>query len=194
MIQYMIFGLVALVIIGGGAWYIFDCFAKAGNRVVALNNRCDTAFADIDAHLKHRHNLIPGLVSVVKGVADHEKHMVMGVVEARTEAIKAMGGNIKLEAEKKLTANIAQLFSTVEKYPELRALPEFTQLRHQLVECENRITASRRFYNLAVEEYNTSIQQYPANKVAVRRNLTPRQPYSLGVERVMIDEPLSLSF
>lgn len=194
MTQILIFALVALVLLGLGGWYIFNYIAQAGNRVAALNNRCDTAFADIDAHLKHRHNLIPGLVAIVKGATDYEKEMVMGVVEARTEAVKAVSGNIKLEVEKKLTANISNLISMAEKHPELRALPEFEKLRGQILECENRITASRRFYNLAVEEYNTAIQQFPANKIAVRKNLTPRQPYSLGVERVMIDEPLAIAF
>lgn len=176
------------------AWRVYSTYQATNNMIVALDQRCNTALADIDVHLKHRHNLIPGLVEVVKGVKGHETEMVLGIVQARTEALKALQGNIKLKAEGNLTAQIGTLLSSAEKSPELRALPEFANLRNELKACEERITAARRFYNLAIEEYNIAIRQFPGNKIATKMRLSTRQPFDLGVERVLIDEPLALSF
>lgn len=186
-IGVIVFALLAALI----AW---NGYARTVNTLVALDQRCETAFADIDVHLKHRHNLIPGLVEVVKGVAGHEKTLVLGVADARAEALAAMAPTAKLKAERDLSNKMTTLLATAEKYPELRALPEFAQLRGQLVECENRITASRRFFNLAIEEYNISIKSFPGSYVAARRRMNSRQPYDLGVERVLVDEPLAFAF
>lgn len=184
-----IVGLFAFVI-----WRLFSTYTGTINTLVALDERCDTAFADIDVHLKHRHNLIPGLVEVVKGMKEHERDMVLGVMEARAKALGAVSSQVRLKAEGNLTAQIGTLLSAVEKHPEIRALPEFAQLRQQLVDCENRITAARRFYNLAIEEYNTSLRQFPGSVIAEKRRMSSRQPYDLGIERVLIDEPVAISF
>lgn len=176
------------------AWYLFRRYTGTLNLLVALDQRCETAFSDIDVHLKHRHNLIPGLVQVVKGVAGHEKELVLGVTQARAQALGAAAPGIKLKAEGNLTAQLGTLLSAVERYPELKALPEFTNLRHQLVECENRITAARRFYNLAIEEYNTTLRQFPGSLIAQKRRMNSRQGYDLGVERVLVDEPVAIAF
>ena len=169
-------------------------WANTVNTLVALDARCDTAFADIDVHLKHRHNLIPGLVEVVKGVAGHERALVLGVAEARAAALAALAPQAKLKAERDLSNKMTTLLATAEKYPELRAAPEFGQLRSQLVDCENRITASRRFFNLAIEEYNIAIKSWPGSHVAAKRRMSSRQPYDLGIERVLVDEPVSFAF
>lgn len=184
--------IVALVALF--AFYLFNTYTKTVNMLVALDQRCDTAFADIDVHLKHRHNLIPGLVEVTKGVAGHEKEIILGITEARAQALSAVAPGIKLRAEGNLTAQIGTLLSAVEKYPDLRALPEFSNLRQQLVDCENRITAARRFYNLAIEEYNTVLRQYPGSLIAQKRRMNSRQPYDLGIERVLVDEPVAIAF
>lgn len=172
---------------------LFRMYARTSNTLVALDQRCETAFADIDVHLKHRSNLIPGLVSVVKGVANHEKDLILGVTDARAKALAAAAPAIKLKAERNLSAQVGTLLSAVEKYPEIRALPEFAQLRQQLVDCENRITAARRFHNLAIEEYNTVLRQFPGSWIGPRQRMTSRQGYDLGVERVLVDEPLSIA-
>lgn len=164
------------------------------NTLVALDQRCETAFADIDVHLKHRHNLVPGLVEVVKGVAGHERALVLGVAEARAEALAALAPSAKLKAERDLSSKVVNLLTSAERYPELKAIPEFAQLRGQLTECENRITAARRFYNLAIEEYNTSLRQFPGSIIATKRRMNSRQPFDLGIERVLVDEPLSFAF
>jgi LemA protein len=189
---YILIGLVAAVLIAAGVLYMR--FKATQNLLVALDERCDTAFADIDVHLKHRHNLIPGLVDIVKGMKNHEKEMVIGVIEARAQALGQMTADIRLQAEGNLTARLDTLIASVDKFPEIRALPEFQNLRRELTDCENRITAARRFHNLAIEEYNTALRMFPANIIATKLRMNSRQPYDLGVERTLIDEPMAMQF
>jgi LemA protein len=136
---------------------------RSHNRLVALDQRCNTAFADIDAHLKHRHNLIPPLVEAVRVFTKHENDVLLGVTEARAAALQAATPEMQLSAEKNLTQNINALIGMAERYPELKASEHFVDLRRELVDAENRITASRRFYNLAVEEYATTLRQFPGS-------------------------------
>lgn len=189
---YVALGLVALL--AAVAAFVYLRFKSTHNLLVALDERCTTAFADVDVHLKHRHNLIPGLMGVVKGVKEHEKDMVLGVIEARNKALQSMSADIKLKAEGNLTARLDTLMASIDKYPEIKALPEFTNFRRELTECENRITAARRFYNLAIEEYNTSLRMFPGNMIATKLRLSSRQAYDLGIERTLIDEPLAVQF
>jgi LemA protein len=164
------------------------------NRLVALDQRCDTAFGDIDVHLKHRHNLIPPLVETVRGFAKHESDILLGVTQARAEALQAATPEIRLKAEKNLTQNINALIGMAERYPELKASTHFSDLRRELVDAENRLTASRRFYNLAVEEYDTTLRQFPGSHIGRLLKMNVRMPFDLGIERVLIDEPLSIKF
>ena len=193
MLTTVLWILVAIVSVAVlGLVYVFLSYKNAGNLVAALDARCDTAFADIDVHLKHRHDLIPRLVEVVKGVAAYEKDMVMGVAEARAEALRAMSPTVKLECEKKLSAQIVNLLSNVERNPDLKALPEYRNLRDELTGCDNRITAARRYYNLTIEEYNLSLMQWPTSQIANKRRMSKRQPFDLGIERMVMDEPQPL--
>ncbi|TGE02246.1 LemA family protein [Methylobacterium nonmethylotrophicum] len=159
------------------------------NRLVALDQRCETAFADIDVHLKHRQNLIPNLVETVRGFARHEHEILLGVARAQAEAAAAIAPEARLKAERDLTQSITSLIGVAERYPELLASGHFCALRDELVGAENRITAARRFYNLAVGEYGATLRQFPGSLVARHRNLEPRTPFDLGLERVLIDEP-----
>ncbi len=169
-------------------------FLGSHNRLVALDQRCDTAFADIDAHLKHRHNLIPGIVETVRGVASHERDIILGITQARAEAMRAVSPDMRLEAEKNITQQINALMEMAERYPELKASSHFADLRAELVGAENRITASRRFYNLAVGEYDATLRQFPGNIVGKIRRMNMRLPFDLGFERVLIDEPAAFKF
>jgi len=169
-------------------------FLASHNRLVALDQRCDTAFADIDVHLKHRHNLIPGLVETVRGVASHERDILLGITEARAAAMRAATPDMRLEAEKNVTQQINALMSMAERYPELQASSHFGELRAELVAAENRITASRRFYNLAVGEYDATLRQFPGNIVGKVQRMNARLPFDLGFERVLIDEPAAFKF
>jgi LemA protein len=164
------------------------------NRLVALDQRCDTAFADVDVHLKHRQNLIPGLVETVRGYTKHENDILLGVTQARAEALKAAAPEMRLEAEKNLTQNINALIGMAERYPELKASTHFSDLRRELVDAENRITASRRFYNLAVGEYDATLRQFPGSTIARLFKMNVRLPFDLGIERVLIDEPVAIKF
>ncbi|HMT43470.1 MAG TPA: LemA family protein [Chakrabartia sp.] len=189
---WILLGLIGVLVVA--SLWLYSRFKGLHNLLVALDQRCDTALSDVDVHLKHRHNLIPGLVSLVKGVTGHEKDMVLGVMEARAEALRSVSAQIKLKAEGNLTAQLSTLISSIDKFPDIKALPEFANLRKELTECENRITAARRFHNLAIEEYNTTLRQFPANLIAQKLRLSSRQPFDLGVERVLIDEPVAMAF
>ena len=167
---------------------------RTHNRLVALDQRCDTAFADIDAHLKHRHNLIPPLVETVRGFTKHESDILQGVTKARAEALQAASPEMRLSAEQNLTQNITALIGMAERYPELKASKHFVDLRRELVDAENRITASRRFYNLAVEEYATTLRQFPGSTIGRLSKMNVRMPFDLGIERMLIDEPLAIKF
>ena len=164
------------------------------NRLVALDQRCDTAFGDIDVHLKHRHNLIPALVETVRGFAKHESDILLGVTQARAEALQAAAPEVRLKAEKNLTQNINALIGMAERYPELKASTHFGELRKELIDAENRITASRRFYNLAVEEFDTTLRQFPGSTIGRLSRMSARMPFDLGIERVLLDEPLAIKF
>ena len=164
------------------------------NRLVALDQRCETAFGDIDVHLKHRHNLIPPLVETVRGFVKHESDILQGVTQARVEALQAASPEMRLSAEKNLTQNITALIGVAERYPELKASTHFADLRRELVDAENRITASRRFYNLAVEEYATTLRQFPGSYIGRLFKMNVRMPFDLGIERVLLDEPLAFHF
>ena len=167
---------------------------RTHNRLVALDQRCETAFGDIDVHLKHRHSLIPPLVETVRGFTKHESDILLGVTEARAAALQAATPEMQLNAEKNLTQNINALIGMAERYPELKASTHFGDLRRELVDAENRITASRRFYNLAVEEYDTTLRQFPGSYIGHLFKMNVRMRFDLGIERVLIDEPLEFKF
>ena len=164
------------------------------NRLVALDQRCETAFGDIDVHLKHRHNLIPPLVETVRGFVKHESEILQGISKARADALQATSAEMRLSAEQNLTQNINALIGMAEGYPELKASEHFRELRQELVDAENRVTASRRFYNLAVEEYGTTLRQFPGSYVGRLFKMNVRMRFDLGIERVLIDEPLAVKF
>ncbi|MBA3517074.1 MAG: LemA family protein [Rhizobiales bacterium] len=164
------------------------------NRLMALDQRCDTAFADVDVQLKHRHNLIPGLVETVRGFAGHERGVLEEVTRARAGALRASGPDMRLDAETQLGQSINTVLSVVEKYPELQASSHFRELRMELTDAENRITAARRFYNLAVDEYNATLRQFPGNRIGGAVRLGRRKPFDIGIERVLLDEPVAIRF
>ena len=188
-IIYLVLALLA-VAVAAPVWM----FMATHNRLVALDQRCDTAFADIDVHLKHRHNLIPGLVETVRGFANHEHEILLGISQARSQALHAVTPEMRLDAEKNITQQVNALIGMADQYPELRASSHFRELRSELVGAENRITASRRFYNLAVGEYDATLRQFPGNLVAKVKRMSTRLPFDLGFERVLIDEPVAIKF
>src|SRR5260370_10252260 len=132
--------------------------------LVAMRQRVNQAFSDIDVQTKQRHDLIPNLVETVKGYAGHERGTLEAVVKARTAAVSAQSGGVAAQAaaENALSGTLRQLFALSEAYPDLKASQNFQQLQAQLTDIENKIAAARRFFNNALQEYHTGIQQFPA--------------------------------
>ena len=165
------------------------------NRLTALDNRCNTAAADIDAQLKHRHNLIPGLVEAVRGFMGHENSVLTSVAEANAAALRATTPMARHDAEVMLGNSINSLLQSAQLYPELKASSHFKDLEQQLIDVENRVTAARRFFNLATEEYNTQLGNFPSNLVARMQKRVTRAPFSLDNQvRTEIDAPLAIRF
>jgi LemA protein len=150
----IILGIIALIVI-----YIIYAF----NRLVILRNRVKEAWSDIDVQLKRRYDLIPNLIETVRGYAAHEKEVFEKVTEARTKAISASGAAQKAEAENQLAGALKTLFAVSENYPQLRASENFLKLQEELSDTENKIQASRRFYNANVMDFNTKQEVFPVN-------------------------------
>src|ERR1700740_1742095 len=153
------------------------------NGLVAMRQRVGQAFADIDVQLKQRHDLIPNLVETVKGYAAHERGTLEAVIQARNAAVAAQGPDQKGAAENMLSGALRQLFALSESYPDLKANANFQQLQAELSDIENKIAASRRFFNNAVQEYNTGIQNSPAVLFAGMFGFTKKDFFDLGEER-----------
>lgn len=149
------------------------------NRIVALSQRTEQAFADVDVQLKQRHDLIPNLVETVKGYASHEKETLDAVIKARNAAQAASGPAAQGAAEGVLGAALGKLFALAEAYPDLKANTNFLELQRELSDVENKIAAARRFFNNAVQEFNTSIQQIPGNLVAPMGNFTAKEYFEV---------------
>jgi LemA protein len=164
------------------------------NGLVAMRQRTNQAFADIDVQLKLRHDLIPNLVETVKGYAAHERGTLEAVIQARNAAIAAPGVEQKVQAENMLTGALRQLFALSENYPNLKANANFQQLQSDLSDIENKLAASRRFFNNAVQEYNTGIQQFPASLFAASFGFQPRQFFDVGDDRTQLEQAPSVKF
>ncbi len=136
------------------------------NRLVSLRNNRENAFANIDVQLKQRYDLVPQLVSTVKGYATHEKELLERVTNARTVAMGATTINDKIDANNQLSAALAGLKVSVEAYPDLKANQNFLQLQTELADIENKLAAVRRNFNSTTKELNTAVQSFPANIIA----------------------------
>src|SRR3954464_5265464 len=150
------------------------------NQLVAMRQRVGQAFADVDVQLKQRHDLIPNLVETVKGYAAHERGNLEEVVRARNAAMTAQGPAQQAQAENQLSGALRQLFALSEAYPDLKANQNFQQLQSELSDIENKIAAARRFFNNAVQEYNTGIEQFPAALFAGPFGFSRREFFDLG--------------
>ncbi len=173
MIQILLVIIVVLVF-----WVILTY-----NRLVTLKNRAKEAWADIDVQLKRRYDLIPNLVETVKGYAAHERGVFEKVTEARARAISAeQAGHPKeiAEAENFLAGTLKTLFAVVENYPDLKASTNFLELQRELRDAEDKIQASRRFYNGNVRDLNILIESFPARIVASLFNFQKMEFFELA--------------
>ena len=154
-------GIVLIVVALPALWLIVTY-----NRLVRLRFRAREAISDIDVQLKRRYNLIPNLVEAVKGYMKHERSVLENVTKART-AVTGGGDPLeRAEKENMLTSTLKTLFAVAENYPDLKANANFLDLQRELADTENKIQASRRFYNTTVRDLNTKIQTFPTKLVA----------------------------
>jgi LemA protein len=187
-ITWIIIGLIVLFVL----WIIMIY-----NGLVALRQRVNQAFSDIDVQTKLRHDLIPNLVETVKGYASHERGTLEAVVQARNAAVTAQAGGVAAQAaaENVLSGALRQLFALSEAYPDLKANQNFQQLQAELSDIENKIAAARRFFNNAVQEYNTGIQQFPAVLMAGALGFTQKEFFDVGVdERKVLEQAPQVKF
>lgn len=154
--------IVILVVVGLLALWLIAVF----NGLIRLRNRVDEAWSDIEVQLKRRYDLIPNLVNTVKGYAKHEEGVFTKVTEARANAIQAKTPADHAAAENVLSGALKSLFAVSEAYPALQASQNFLHLQQELVDAEDKIQASRRFYNGNVRDFNTKLQVFPNNIVA----------------------------
>ena len=136
------------------------------NNLVKLRNNRENAFANIDVQLKQRHDLVGQLVAVVKGYAEHEKEVLTRVTEARSAAMNASTIGDKIQAENALTSALSGLKISLEAYPDLKANQNFLQLQTEIADIENKIAATRRYFNTATRELNNAVQTFPSNILA----------------------------
>ena len=174
--------MTLVLIIVGILVVLLIAFWLTYNRMVSRRNAVDNSWAQIEAALQRRHDLIPNLVESVKGYAAHEKSTFEEVTRARSGAVAAKAPGTQAAAEDALTAAVGKLIVVAEQYPQLRATENFQQLQQQLSDTEDQIQITRRVYNDTVQTYNTGIQQFPAVLVANACHFEPRQFFDAPTE------------
>lgn len=158
----MSFTWIILILVVAAALYVLLAY----NGLVRRRNQVQEAWSDIDVQLKRRHDLIPNLVTTVKGYATHEREAFDAVTEARSRALGATTPAAHAQAENALTSTLKSLFAVAEAYPDLKANTNFLELQRELADSENKIQAARRFYNTNVRDFNTAIESVPTNIIA----------------------------
>lgn len=164
------------------------------NRLVKLRNNRENAFADIDVQLKQRHDLIPQLVSTVKGYAAHEKETLDRVVSARNSAVNATSIDDKIAAENALTSALSGLRVTLEAYPDLKANQNFLQLQEEISDVENKIAAARRYFNSATRELNNAVETFPSNIFAGMFGFGKEMMFDLADRRPDMEKAPEIKF
>jgi LemA protein len=183
-------------------WIILGIIVIAGlfvwatyNGLITLRIRVDEAWSDITVQIKRRLDLIPNLVETVKGYAAHEKGVFQAVTEARANALNAQGVKETAAAENQFEGALKSLFAVAEAYPDLEASQNFIELQQELVDTEDKIQASRRFYNGGVRDLNTKIQTFPSNVVAGMFKFTNREFFELDeAEQKIAEKPVDVKF
>ena len=183
----LIVSIVVLVLL---ALWIISLY----NSLVKLRNNRENAFADIDVQLKQRHDLIPQLVSTVKGYAAHEKDTLERVINARNGAMGAHTIDEKIKAENALSSALAGLKITLEAYPDLKANQKFLQLQEEIADLENKLSAVRRYFNSATKELNNAVETFPSNLIAGMFGFHKEIMFDLGTQRATLEEAPKIEF
>ena len=179
-----LFIILAVIVL----WFIW-----AFNTFVRLGNRVAEAWSDIEVQLKRRYDLIPNLVNTVKGYATHESSAFEKVTNARSAAMGAKSIGEHAQAENMLTGALKSLFAVSEAYPDLKANVNFLELQRELSDTENKVQASRRFYNTVVRDLNTKVESFPSNLVAGFFHFSKKEFFDLP-ETDVAQEPVKVSF
>ncbi len=175
--------LILLIAIYIGATY---------NAFIRKRNSVDEAFATMDVYLKKRWDLIPNLVSTVKGYAKHEAETLEKVIAARNGGYNNLSDEEKIEANKEISKGIASINVVAEQYPDLKANQNFMNLQNQLNSTENDIANARKFYNAVVKLYNNKVQMFPSSIIASMFNFKAKQMFA--VENTAEREAVKVEF
>lgn len=188
----MVIGIVIAVIVV----VLIAVFSAMYNGLVRLNVRADEAWSDITVQLKRRYDLIPNLVSTVKGYASHEKQVFEDVTAARAQALNAQGVKETAQAENQFQSTLRSLFAVAEAYPDLKATENFQQLQAELVDTEDKIQASRRFYNGVVRDFNTKRKVFPTSVFAGMLGFTKdKEFFELDeAQTAQVQNPVNVQF
>ncbi len=183
---WIILGIIGLLVVVVAAMY---------NALVHTNTRVDEAWSDITVQLKRRADLIPNLVETVKGYASHEKETFQNVTEARTAMMNAQGPAEAAKADNMFQAALKSIFAVAEAYPELKANENFKELQAELVDTEDKIQASRRFYNGSVRDLNIKVKVFPTNIFAGMLGFKTREFFELEADQAAaVKEPVAVKF
>lgn len=186
MILYIALGLVVLL-----ALYLVLTY----NGLVKLNVRVEEAWSDITVQLKRRYDLIPNLINTVKGYAKHESGVFEKVTEARANALNAQGPAETAKAENMLSDTLKSLFAVAEAYPDLKATQNFQDLQTELVDTEDKIQASRRFYNGSARDLNIKIKVFPNTIFAGMLGFKEREFFDVdAAESTAVQSPTEVKF
>jgi LemA protein len=180
--------LIVVVVILGYIWLAYNGLVKA-------KTRTDEAFSDITVQMKRRFDLIPNLLETVKGYAKHEQSVLENVTKARTAAMNVKEDDIQgmAKADNMLSSTLRSLFAVSESYPDLKANQNFLHLQDELVDTEDKIQASRRFYNSNVRDLNIKLQVFPTNLFASMMGFGPRQFFDVD-NQAEVEKPVSVKF
>ncbi|RUQ99187.1 LemA family protein [Labedella endophytica] len=187
--EWLIPVLIVVAIVAVIAIYFWVTY----NSLVSLVVRVEEAWSDITVQLKRRADLIPNLIEAVKGYAAHERGVFENVTKARAETLSATGPVQASAAENHMQQALRSVFAVAEAYPQLQASQNYLQLQSELVDTEDKIQASRRFFNGGVRELNTKIKIFPNNLIARQLGFTEREFFEVA-DGAAIAEPPRVQF
>lgn len=181
--------VILVIVIVAVVW-----FATTYNGLIKLRNNRENAFANIDVQLKQRFDLVPQIVSTVKGYASHEKEVLEKVTAARAAAMSAQTIDEKVAADKALSGALSGLRVSLEAYPELKANENFLQLQNELSDIENKLAAARRFFNSSTKELNNAVETFPSNIVAGMFGFKRAAMYEVTEDRATLNKAPEVKF
>ena len=188
--DYMTIGIVVIIV----AVILVIWGVSMYNGLVKLRNNRENAFANIDVQLKQRFDLVPQLVSTVKGYAAHEKDVLEKVTAARAAAMSATTIDEKVAADKAMSSALSGLKVSLEAYPELKANQNFLQLQTELSDIENKLAAARRFFNSATREFNNACEVFPSNILAGMFKFKRAAMYEATENRATLEKAPEVKF